>query len=534
MSIINSIETARKAKVNDDAILSEIVKQNPAKATVFEQARKRGASASDIINEVINQNKGLEKPSIIEQNLNNKVTSPQPAEEKKDSLLGKVGKFFTGATQKFAETLGTAASVIDPVTQKNREDTLASSQKQADNYLQMAKNETDKTKKDQLLKAASYLADTSGIDIYNNPEYQKTAKQIYGEGIGVAAETLGWGKVGNIAKTVKAATVGQTVLKAAGSGAILSGVTSTANAMSENKSTDDILKSGAIGTATGAVLGGATGYVAGKLFGKLGEKKATQLVSERLSDKGKIIAYKTGRASEAGLLKSEKITSTKAEQELGKVAQDIGLMGKNKVKDISRVEKAISTEAEALKKTLKDSGAIYNKNNIKGSLNKMKEDKTIDLIDSEVVVYDKMIGKFNKMVENKNNKRLDGLLELRQDFDAWAKSNSPTIFENRRGGAYRALTSVRDNINSYINNKIPDNVVKQSLNKQTSLYKIWENLSEKAVRGGTKLKSSVAKNITKKLLPYAVASAGGAIGINAINKAVSSSSNSTPNYYQGQ
>ena len=68
------------------------------------------------------------------------------------------------------------------------------------------------------------------------------------------------------------------------------------------------------------------------------------------------------------------------------------------------------------------------KNNVKGILNKMKTEKTVDLIDPEVRVYDKMV-KFNKMVDSKQNKGLDGLLELRQDFDAWAKSNTPTIFE---------------------------------------------------------------------------------------------------------
>lgn len=517
MSIINSIETARRAKINDDAILSEIVKQNPSKATVFEQAKKRGASSSDIINEVIKQNSGLEKTSIIEQNLTNKVSAPQPAEEKKDSLLSKVGKFFTGATQKFTETLGTAASVIDPTTKKLREETISSAQNQSDQYLKMAQSETDKDKKDKLLKAASYLADTEDIDIYNNPEYQKTAKQIYGEAIGVAAETLGWGKIGNIAKTVKASTVLPTVLKSAGTGAVLGGVTSTAKAMEENKSTEDIIKSSATGTVVGGITGGALGYGANKLFGKIGEKQATKLVSAPITKKSKELAYRTGRASEASFLKSEKILPTKSEQELGKLAQDVGLkIGKNK-SNISKVNTAIEKEAEGLKQLLKETGAVYNKNNVKGQLNKMKSEVSEDLVDSEVKVYDKMVAKFNKMVEASDNKGLDGLLEVRQKFDQWLQSNNPNIFINKQGGVYRASKAVRESVNGYINKKVKNDIVVRSLKKQTDLYKIRENISKKSAGGGVKLKSSTIKKIGKKLLPAALYGGATALGVKAVS-----------------
>ena len=166
MSIINSIETARNAKLNDDLILREIANQNPQKKSVFEQAVSRGANSTDILNELINQNKNVNSSfldrGIAEQQSDN-IVKEAPVE--KQGFLNRVGKFFTGSTQKFADTLGTAASVIDPKTKKLREETLESAQSQADNYLQMAKNETDKEKKDKFLKAAAYLADTEDIDI---------------------------------------------------------------------------------------------------------------------------------------------------------------------------------------------------------------------------------------------------------------------------------------------------------------------------------------------------------------------------------
>ena len=387
----------------------------------------------------------------------------------------------------------------------------------------MAKNETDKEKKDKLLKAAAYLADTEGVDIFNRPEYQKTAKQVYGEAIGVAAETLGWGKVGNIAKTVKASTVAQTAIRAAKTGSILNATTSTGSAMAENKSIVDILKSGVTGALTGAIFGGATGALAGKIGGKISNKSATKLASKRLSSKEKVLAYKTGRAKEATLLRSEKVIPTQKEKELGKLAQEIGLKG-NTQKDINKINKAIEQEAKALKKTLKESGAIYNKNNVKGVLNKMKKDKTIDLIEPEVKVYEKMIKKFNKMVDSKKNKGIDGLLELRQEFDKWAKSNSPTIFTNKRGGAYRAVSSVRDAVNTYIDKNVKGTA--SSLAKQRDLYTILDNISEKAVKGSTKLKPSKIKVATKKLFPWA----GGAVGLEILRRTISGNSNKSNTY----
>ena len=442
---------------------------------------------------------------------------------KKKSTLRKVGDFFTKGTQKFAETLGTAASVVDPKTKKLREETLAKTNEQVDLLLQQARKETDKDKAKRILEATRKLAETEGVDIFNRPEYQKTAKQVYGEAIGVAAETLGWGKVGNIAKTVKASTVAQTAIRAAKTGSILNATTSTGSAMAENKSIVDILKSGVTGALTGAIFGGATGALAGKIGGKISNKSATKLASKRLSSKEKVLAYKTGRAKEATLLRSEKVIPTQKEKELGKLAQEIGLKG-NTQKDINKINKAIEQEAKALKKTLKESGAIYNKNNVKGVLNKMKKDKTIDLIEPEVKVYEKMIKKFNKMVDSKKNKGIDGLLELRQEFDKWAKSNSPTIFTNKRGGAYRAVSSVRDAVNTYIDKNVKGTA--SSLAKQRDLYTILDNISEKAVKGSTKLKPSKIKVATKKLFPWA----GGAVGLEILRRTISGNSNKSNTY----
>jgi hypothetical protein len=464
MSITKSIEQARQRGASDDTIIAEIYKQNPNKASSIEQAINRGAKSSAIIDEIIKQSSSTQ--------------TEQPVEEKKQTTLGKIGRVFTGATQKFAETLGTAASVIDPVTRRTGRETLQSAQEQADEYLQMAQKTEDKEQKTALLEAAQELADTENIDIYNRPEYQKTAKQVYGEAIGTAAETLGWGKVGNLVKGIKGATVGQSALRGAVSGGALGGIFGASSAMEEDKTGREIGRSALGGAVSGAALGGAGGAIAGRIAGSPSMKRLQSSLIGKPTSTKKAQLYRSGQLKEASFLKNEKYLPNEKDIQLGKLAKDIGIKGKSNFKDISRVNTAISDEASKLKTVLKESGAIYNKNNIKGVLNKMKADKTVDLIPAEERVYDKMIGKFNKMVDTRKGRKLDDLLELRQEYDKWAKSNNPNIFENRTGGSYRALTSVRDTINNYINTKIKNDVVKQSLNKQHNLFTILDNVAE--------------------------------------------------------
>ena len=118
-----------------------LLNKTQTKKNVFEQAKLRGASSSDIINELIRQNSTTGAINTLEES-----TIKQDSQQNK-GILRKVGDFFTGSTQKFAQTLGAAASVIDPKTKKMREETLSSAQKQADMYMEMAKKKQTKPRR---------------------------------------------------------------------------------------------------------------------------------------------------------------------------------------------------------------------------------------------------------------------------------------------------------------------------------------------------------------------------------------------------
>lgn len=187
----------------------------------------------------------------------------KPAEKK--SFLRKVGDVFTSSAQKFGQTLGTAASVVDPATKKLREEAISSTQKLADDYIAKAKVEKDKDRAKKYLEAAQKLADTEGIDIYNNPEYQKTAKQIIGEGLGTGLEVLSFGTfgAGKLPTAVKALKPGANILRSAGTAAKIGGAYGAGFGVSEAMMKDKSLG----GIALGGITGGALGALGGAVLG---------------------------------------------------------------------------------------------------------------------------------------------------------------------------------------------------------------------------------------------------------------------------
>lgn len=183
------------------------------------------------------------------------------------STLRKIGDFFTGGSQKFGKTLGTAISTVDPTITKQREEATAGGGELFRRAIDMAKNEPDKEKAQKLLESAKNLADTEGVDIFNEPEFQKTAKQIFGEGLETGLEILSFGSFGGASKVptvLKPLTKGKNILTGAKTGAKFGGAFGAgfgvSKALQEDKSAVDIakagLKEGAIGTVGGALLGG--------------------------------------------------------------------------------------------------------------------------------------------------------------------------------------------------------------------------------------------------------------------------------------
>ncbi|MGI6125134.1 MAG: hypothetical protein ACOYIG_13320, partial [Acetivibrionales bacterium] len=160
-----------------------------------------------------------------------------------------------------------------------------------------AKTEPDKERAKKYLEAAQKLADTEDIDIFNRPEYQKTAKQVFGEGLGTFLEAASFGSFGGATKIptiLKPLTKGGSILQATKQGAAIGGTFGSAFGVSEaminDKSIGGIVQEGLISGTGGALLGGALGGGTTATF-----QGISGLLSRasKLSQKGKALLSKT-------------------------------------------------------------------------------------------------------------------------------------------------------------------------------------------------------------------------------------------------
>ncbi|MGI6124935.1 MAG: hypothetical protein ACOYIG_12280, partial [Acetivibrionales bacterium] len=167
-----------------------------------------------------------------------------------------------------------------------------------------AKTEPDKERAKKYLEAAQKLADTEDIDIFNRPEYQKTAKQVLGEAVGTALETLSFGTFGKattglksfqlgkagVPTLIKPLTRGKNILYTAKTGAkygsIYGAGFGASEAMIKDKSIGNIVQESLIGAAGGALVGGVLG--GGITAGSQGIAGLTSRAS-KLSQKGRQI-----------------------------------------------------------------------------------------------------------------------------------------------------------------------------------------------------------------------------------------------------
>ena len=95
---------------------------------------------------------------------------------------------------------------------------------------------------------------------------------------------------------------------------------------------------------------------------------------------------------------------------------------------------------------------------------------------------DKLISKVRQMIEEKPSKG-SNLLEVRKEFDNWIESQKPTVFDAKTESALTiANREIRSEINTFLNEKAPNVKVRESLAKQSSLFRALDNIKPKAAQ----------------------------------------------------
>jgi hypothetical protein len=439
-------------------------------------------------------------------------------EKKKTGIGKKVADFFTGSSQKFGKTIGTAASVIDPETSKMREETLSSTNKQVDDYIKIAQAEPDKKRAEAFLLAAQKLADTDKIDIFNNPEYQKTAKQVFGEGLGTALETLSWGTYGKVAGAAsKVPTIAKPIvspskqiLGAVKEGAKIGGVFGTtygtSEAMQENKSALDIaksgLKSGVMGAVTGGTISGAISAAnigANKALNK--GKELTVKAKEKLGDVANEKLYQTSK----DLVKMSPTMSkneAKWNKNTPKFLIDEGVLplidndGKflNTTEATNALRQKYETENKIFQDTLKNSGKYISldeyKQKLLASLGEDLKAKGSDL-DDAVRYVNKEINSYKRNYADKGLAQGKDLLVDVSNFNKiksglWSKVSN--FAPNQKDKLYSDLSyQMGHTAKEMIEDSLDDVAVKSTnarLGEFLQAIKVLESAQGKVVPGG--------------------------------------------------
>ncbi len=89
-----------------------------------------------------------------------------------------------------------------------------------------------------------------------------------------------------------------------------------------------------------------------------------------------------------------------------------------------------------------------------------------------------VVAKAKELIAEKP-KTLEGLLDVRQDLDRWARLSDKKFFD-KTGARQYAIKEIRDAINNYIDANAQNVAAKESLKKQSALYRAKDVLQEKA------------------------------------------------------
>lgn len=227
------------------------------------------------------------------------------------------------------------------------------------------------------------------------------------------------------------------------------------------------------------------------------------------------------RTSETGkgILKKSVVEPTPAELKMEGAIKDIPDLkeGNTFQQNYNVIKDANVKEAQNLEAALKANDFAFEKKDLNKTLKGIKKNlsENPSLVGDNERIADKLINKFNKLVETADNNG-SSLLQVRKDFDSWVKSQKGSkIYDPNTENAFSIVNrELRQGINDFIDQRATDVNVKESLSKQSSLYGALDNIKPKAAVeadsaiGRTFQKMANAVGIKNKTVQIIAATAG--------------------------
>jgi hypothetical protein len=265
----------------------------------------------------------------------------------------------------------------------------------------------------------------------------------------------------------------------------LAGATGSAALSAGEKAAPSLAKIGAAATKSGAK---DIAEAKAKRFMDLAAPKMTKFLEKENVDK----------IEQEGLLRrNTPIPSPKEEAVADTLSKVPGInLGRSNQYNYNAVKKAVTDKSENLASALRTSNVVVPKESINQALMSARD----SLADKNYMVgssgkYANAMLKEAEKLASKNGNTAAGLLQTRQEFDKYAKSQikgNPTLDRNlARKDAWYA---VRDSLNNLTVDSVPDVRVKQSLTELHHLLIAKSNLQDKAIGEGS---TAISRGINK-------------------------------------
>lgn len=180
----------------------------------------------------------------------------------------------------------------------------------------------------------------------------------------------------------------------------------------------------------------------------------------------------------------ETLLPSKWDTSIIKTAVDIGIDATDRpVNNIDKVFKNIVSEAEWLKQYLIENWKPFNVKTIQSKLNNIEMPRGIRTIEDGKGIFKDLKDAFMETVNNLPRKTDAELLEARKKFYKMVKDEFGNIYTNERlTPLKKSVDEIADTINTYISDRYPDNIVKDSLKKQSNLFRLKEYIGSQKTK----------------------------------------------------
>lgn len=155
------------------------------------------------------------------------------------------------------------------------------------------------------------------------------------------------------------------------------------------------------------------------------------------------------------------------------------------VTNYKKAQDALTKAADELETVVKDNPVTFTTKEINKRMNDIEIPPLVKADSTMNNMYKLAQERFMQLLEKQPKMNAEWLLKARKEFDAWVKKSYPNLYEGNYTPLRAAIQDVRNIPNTLINERIGWDIVKNSLQKQTDLYKIMENISSRAEKPWT-------------------------------------------------